>query len=67
MIATIVNVILILIGSTIGLAVGGHLPERLSKTITAGLALCVAMIGIINAVQTADILCVILCITAGGS
>ena len=66
MIATIVNVILILIGSTIGLAVGGHLPERLSKTITAGLALCVAMIGIINAVQTAYILCVILCITAGG-
>ena len=65
MIATVINVILILAGSSIGLAVGSRLPERLSKTVTAGLALCVAVIGIINAIGTADILCVILCITAG--
>lgn len=66
MIATVVNVILILVGSVVGLAVGSRLPVRLSKTITAGLALCVAMIGIINAIKTADILCVIICLTVGG-
>lgn len=66
MIATIVNVILILVGSAVGLAVGSRLPVRLSKTITAGLALCVALIGITNAIKTADILCVIICLTVGG-
>lgn len=66
MIATIVNVILILLGSVVGMAVGSRLPERLSKTITAGLALCVAVIGITNAIKTADILCVIICLTLGG-
>ena len=66
MIATIINVILILCGSTIGLLVGERLPEQLSKTITAGLALCVALIGITNAIKTADVLCVILCLTLGG-
>ena len=65
MIATIINVILVLCGSALGLLVGNRLPQRLSKTITAGLGLCVALIGIMNAVQTADILCVILCLTLG--
>lgn len=66
MLATIVNVALILIGSAVGMLVGGRLPERLSKTITAGLALCVAVIGVSNAIKTADILCVIICLTLGG-
>ena len=66
MIATIVNVILVLVGSAVGLAAGSRLPARLSKTITAGLALCVALIGITNAIKTADILCVIICLTVGG-
>lgn len=65
MIATIINVFLVIIGSVIGLAVGNRLSERLSKTITAGLALCVVLIGITNAIKTADILCVIICITLG--
>ncbi len=66
MIATIINVILVLLGSGVGLAVGGRLPERISRTITAGLALCVAVIGVTNAIKTADMLCVILCLTVGG-
>lgn len=66
MIATMINAILVLVGSVMGLAVGSRLPDRLSKTIMAGLALCVAVIGITNAIQTEDILCVILCLTAGG-
>lgn len=65
MIATIINVVLVLCGSAVGLLVGSRLPERLSKTITAGLALCVAVIGIMNAIETADILCVIICLTIG--
>ena len=59
MIATIINVILVLCGSALGLLVGNRLPQHLSKTITAGLGLCVALIGIMTAVQTAD------CLTLG--
>ena len=66
MIATFVNVGLVLLGSAIGMAVGGRLPEQLSRTITAGLALCVAVIGVTNAIKTADLLCVIICLTVGG-
>lgn len=67
MIATVINVILILMGSALGLLVGHRMPERLSKTIMAGLGLSVAVIGVMNAVKTADILCVILSLALGSA
>ena len=42
---TIVNVVAVLVGSGIGLAVGDRLPERLQRIITTGLGLSVLLIG----------------------
>lgn len=65
MIAAVVNAILVLAGSMIGLLFKSKIKERYSQTIVAGLALCVAVIGIINAAATQDILAVILCMVFG--
>jgi hypothetical protein len=43
---TIVNVVAVLVGSGIGLAVGNRLPERMQRIITTGLGLSVLLIGV---------------------
>ena len=65
MLGTIINAGLILLGSVIGLMFKNHIGERFSKTITQGLGLCVAFIGITSAIKTADALCMILCMVFG--
>jgi uncharacterized membrane protein YqgA involved in biofilm formation len=46
MTGTILNVITVLVGGTLGLLFGARLPDRLKQTITAGLGLFTAAIGI---------------------
>lgn len=63
--ATVINVALILLGSVIGLAFRGKIPERLTRAITCALGLCVLLIGISAAMETNDTLCVIVCMVLG--
>ena len=46
MTGTLINVITVLIGSALGMLFGSRLPERLKNTVTAGLGLFTASIGI---------------------
>lgn len=65
MIATVVNVVLILIGSTLGLLFQNRISARFTATLTSALGLCVLGIGVSSMIKTADTLCVILCMVAG--
>lgn len=63
--ATVVNVVLVLLGSVIGLAFRGKIPQRFTDIITSGLGLCVLVIGVDAALDTANTLCVIVCMVLG--
>ena len=65
MIATVINAVLVLVGSLVGLLFKGKIKERYSKAITVGLGLCVMAIGITGAIGTEDTLCVIICMVVG--
>ena len=65
MIATVINAVLVLLGSTIGLLFKNHISDRFSSTINHALGLCVLGIGISNMIKTADTLCVIICMVLG--
>lgn len=65
MVATIINVLLVLAGSLLGLFLRNRLSDRLAGAITAVLGLCVLGIGITGMVSTKNTLCVILCMVAG--
>jgi uncharacterized membrane protein YqgA involved in biofilm formation len=63
---TIVNVVAVLVGSGIGLAVGDRLPERLQRIITMGLGLSVLLIGVQMALKVQNMLVVIASMVVGG-
>ena len=65
MLATIINVVLILIGSAVGLLFKNVISEKLMSIITHTLGLCVLGIGISNMIGTQNMLCVIVCMVIG--
>lgn len=65
MLGTIINCVLVLLGSVLGLLFKNKIGTRFSAAVTAGLALCVLGIGISSAVGTQDTLCVIVCMVVG--
>ena len=65
MIATIVNVVLVLLGSILGLVFKNRISSRFSATLTSALGLCVMCIGVTSMIGTNDTLCVIVCMVAG--
>lgn len=65
MIAAVINAILVLVGSVIGMLFKGRIKERYSKGIMTGLGLCVMVIGITGAIKTENTLCVIICTVIG--
>ncbi len=65
MISTIVNALVVIIGSLIGMAFRKKLSTRYSKTITQGLGLCVIVIGVSTALETANMIVVIVCVALG--
>ena len=65
MLATAVNVILVLIGSAVGLLFKNLISDRLMSALTRALGLCVLGIGIGNLTGTQDMLCVIVCMVVG--
>ena len=73
MIGTLINAGLILAGCLLGLLLHRSIPERLKTAVTQGLALCTILIGARSALGIdgtalgeVDILCVIVCMVAGG-
>ncbi len=66
MFGTIVNVIAILIGGTIGTVIGNRLPEKIKETVMNGLGLCTLVIGMEMALQSKAILIVMASILIGG-
>ena len=65
MIATVINVILVLLGSALGLLFKNRISARFSTVLTFALGLCVMGIGISNLLKTEDTLCVIICMVVG--
>ena len=65
MIATIVNVVLVLLGSILGLVFKNRISPRFSATLTTALGLCVLGIGATSMIATNDTLCVIVCMVVG--
>lgn len=64
-IATVINVILVLVGSAVGLLFKNLIKEKLLSIITHALGLCVLGIGISGMVGTENMLCVIVCMVVG--
>ena len=65
MLATIINVFLVLAGSAAGLLFKNLISEKLMAILTQALGLCVLGIGISNVLGTQDMLCVIVCMVLG--
>lgn len=65
MLAVFVNMATVLMGSLIGILCKNRLKEKYQTALMTALALCTVVIGISSAIQTADILCVILCMAVG--
>ena len=63
---TLVNVVAVLFGSGIGLAVGNRLPERLQRIITTGLGLSTLLIGMQMALKVQNMLVLIASLVIGG-
>ena len=63
---TIVNVVAVLVGSGIGLAVGKRLPERLQRIITTGLGLSTLLIGMQMGLKVQNMLVLIASLVIGG-
>lgn len=65
MIATIINCVLVLIGSAVGILFRNRISRRLTAAVTSALGLCVLGIGIASAIRTQNALCLIVCMVAG--
>ena len=65
MIATIINVVFILVGGMLGLVFKNRISARFSSCLTFALGLCVLGIGISSMIATEDTLCVIVCMVIG--
>jgi len=66
MVGVIVNVVAVIIGGTIGLLLKKGLNEKVKKVVLQGVGLCVIIIGISNALQTNDMLLLVLSLVTGG-
>ena len=65
MIAVLVNVATVLLGSAVGLIFRNKNNEKFTKAVISALALVTILIGLSSALDTADILCVIICMALG--
>jgi hypothetical protein len=65
MTGTIINVIAILIGGTLGTVLGGRLPERMRQTVMGGMGIFVLAIGLQMFLKTANALVVLASLVVG--
>lgn len=65
MLAVFVNMATVFVGSLLGILFKNRLKESYQNALMTALALCTFVIGLSSAIQSADILCVILCMAVG--
>ncbi|WP_294515863.1 DUF554 domain-containing protein [uncultured Intestinimonas sp.] len=65
MLATIINAVLVLIGSILGVLFKNRIGARFNTILTHALGLCVLGIGVTSAIATENTLCVIVCMVLG--
>jgi len=65
MLATVINVVLVLVGSAIGLLFKNLISDRILSILTHALGLCVLGIGVSGMIGTENMLCVIVCMVIG--
>lgn len=65
MVGTLVNVASVVIGSIFGVLLKGKLSEKISETITKGLALCIMIIGISSALNGNDQMLLVISVAVG--
>ena len=63
--AVLINCVLTVVGTFLGLALKGKLPERFLTILVQALGLCVLAIGISSAIGTQNTLCVVVCLVLG--
>lgn len=66
LLGTIVNVISIVAGSSLGIMLRGKSTERFSDTVIKGIALCVILIGLLGAMEASNMMLVIFSVAIGG-
>lgn len=65
MLATVINAVLVLIGSILGVLFKNRIGARFNTILTHALGLCVLGIGVASAIATENTLCVIVCMVLG--
>lgn len=65
MLATVINCVLVLVGSTLGFLLKGKLSQRMLDVLVQALGLCVMSIGMSSAIGTDNTLCVVVCLALG--
>ncbi len=66
MLGTLLNIVTILIGGSLGMLAGNRLPEKVQQTVMAGLGLMTGVIGVSMAITSANILIPLFSILTGG-
>ena len=65
MLGAIVNAAAVIIGGGIGLACGGRIKKRYTDALLAAIGLATFAMGVVSAVGTSDVLCIIICCALG--
>ena len=65
MLAVLVNTVAVLAGSLIGILFRNRLKESLRNSVMKALGLCTVLIGVMSAIATKELLCVIVCMVLG--
>lgn len=67
MTGTLLNVSTVVAGSSVGLLLGRHIPERVRETVLKGLGLLVLVVGMQMALKTSNVLILMASILSGGA
>ncbi len=65
MIGTLLNVVTVAIGGTLGVLIGDRLPERVRESVITGLGLVTLAVGVTNAQRTGNIIIPLLAVVSG--
>ncbi|MCQ2437762.1 MAG: DUF554 domain-containing protein [Clostridia bacterium] len=65
MVGVLVNFVTVVVGGLLGTLLRGGIPQKIRRSVNAGLALCVLLIGMSGALKTSNVLIVIISIVVG--
>lgn len=65
MVGTVLNIITVALGSTLGIFIGDRLPERIQESVVTGLGLVTLTVGVDNALSTGNIIIPLLSVGSG--